>query len=378
MAVSFQRSPRDGRQFPRRLILELATNTCGFILAAGFGTRLRPITDDIPKPLVPFFGVPLLELAIFRLKTAGINDLAANAHYLAGRVESHLKSSPWGQNIRLSVELSEILGRGGAYIPLRAWFGKRTIVACNGDVVSDIDVSSALAAHRRTGAVATMVVLPAPLGRDNAVFCDPSGRVGAIAKKPPQEGGKWSARGFACVQILEPQFLDFLPPSGASDILGAYDQAIARGLRVSSHVHDGFWHDLGSPSQLFEAHREVLEMPGSGSRELLHRVGVFDFLKAAGADAKLVPAGSKWQDSAGRLSVTGPAFIAGSAATSVERWAAALSGRVELGPLVMAEAGFRAPAGIKIRDAVVFGNAEIDQSPVHKPAVYDHRHVITV
>ncbi|MEY4632301.1 MAG: hypothetical protein RIQ81_2421 [Pseudomonadota bacterium] len=360
------------------MILGDTTNTCGFVLAAGFGTRLRPITDVIPKPLVPFFGVPLLDLALFRLKSTGIVDIAANAHYLAGKIAEHLEQSPWGRRVHLSIEDGEILGRGGAYIPLRTWFGNRTIVAYNGDVISDIDVSAALEEHRRSGAVATMVVLPAPLGRDNAVFCDPSGRVGAIAKAAPDGSGKWTARGFACLQILEPEFLDLLPQAGPSDILGAYDLAIARGLRVSSHVHDGFWHDLGSPAQLYTAHREVLELPGDEAQKLLNRVGVIEFARASGGEVIFVPRGRDWQDPGGLLTMTGPACLTGSAACAVKPWAAALPSKLHLGPLVVAEAGFHAGPASKFTEALVMRSARIDQSPSHKPTVYDHNHVITL
>jgi hypothetical protein len=114
--------------------------------------------------MIRFFGAPLLDLALFRFRSAGISDIAVNAHYLAQEIESGLKASPWGKDVKLSIEDPVILGRGGAYIPLRNWFGKKTIIAYNGDIISDIDVAAALA---QAGATALGPFAPyaiAPIG----------------------------------------------------------------------------------------------------------------------------------------------------------------------------------------------------------------------
>ena len=346
-------------------------DVCGFVLAAGFGTRLRPLTDLRPKPMIRFFGAPLLDLALFRLRSAGINRIAVNAHYLANSIISGVNESPWGEGVQVSVEEPFILGRGGAYIPLRGWFGKSTIIAYNGDVVSDIDVAAALTHHREKKAVATMVVLPRPLGRDNAVYCDHLGQIAAIAKVPPRTGGPYTARGFACLQILEPRFLDYLPQSGESDILGAYDAAIASGDVVTSFVHHGFWHDLGNPQQLFEAHKDLLLSSGHQSTAI-NRLGIQSWHELKNSNLILVGEGNTWHSDDGSIRVTGP-----SAVISGKTTAAPSGCRVHLGPNVVAEAGFTCNGDLRIQDAIVYEGAVLSTSTAKDGAIYDLSHVIT-
>ena len=343
---------------------------CGFVLAAGFGTRLRPLTDSRPKPMIPFFGVPLLDLALFRLRSAGIRDLAVNAHYLSESIVSGIEDSPWGAGVHVSVEKPAILGRGGAYIPLRPWFGARTIIAYNGDVVSDIDVSAALLHHRRTKAVATMVVLPKPLGRDNAVYCDPEGRIAAIAKTPPTTGGPYSARGFACLQVLEPRFLDYLPPSGESDILGAYGQAISNGDTVTSFIHAGFWHDLGNPQQLFEAHRELLRS-GENWHGGIQSLGIESWHNLKASGLVHVRQGQSWASENGSMRVTGPSAIIMGQVTPARN-----DFRVELGPDVVVEAGFTCNGALKLRDSIIYAGAALSTASARSGAIYDRSHVV--
>lgn len=319
--------------------------------------------------MIRFFGAPLLDLALFRFGTAGISNIAVNAHYLAHEIESGLKASPWGKDVKLSIESPNILGRGGAYIPLRKWFGKKTIIAYNGDIISDIDVAAALAHHREKRALATMVVLPKPLGRDNAVYCDADGFIGSIAKVPPAFGGPWTARGFACLQILEPEFLDFLPQEGESDILDAYAQATAQGHVVTSFVHSGFWHDLGSPAQLLQAHLDVFKSPHV--RQLVAALGLEAFHEAHQSQLKMIATGDSWHDKESALCVVGPSsVILGKEGFARSRDAA------ELGPLVMVESGFSASGPIRITRSIIYRSAVIDHKTTHNNAIYDHSHMI--
>lgn len=335
---------------------EVKDNICGFILAAGFGTRLRPITDHVPKPLIRFFGVPLVDLALWRLQKFGVTANSINAHYLADKLADYLKTSPWGNGVKISFESPRILGRGGAYIPLKDWFGRRTILAYNGDVISNINIDEALDTHKRSGAIATMVVLPEPLGRDNAVFCDATGRIGAIAKSPPEGAGPWQARGFACMQILEPQFLNFLPSSGESDILDAYAQAIQQGLRVQSHVHNGFWHDLGSPRQLLQAHIDFMtvDQPSALARD----TGLTATHAAQGTQLRLIASGETWVTPSGRSTFVGPSALI-TPLDSTDALSAPDDSR--FGPNVVVESGCRfSSKQLLVDNALIFKSALID------------------
>lgn len=345
---------------------------CGFVLAAGFGTRLRPITEHIPKPLIRFFGIPLIDLAFYRLRNFGINDNAINGHYLADRLVQHVTTSSWGAGVEISIESPKILGRGGAYIPLRGWFADRTIVAYNGDIISNINIREALETHKKSGAIATMVVLPAPLGRDNAVFCDQRGRIGSIAKSAPDTKETWIARGFACLQILEPEFLDLLPASGESDILGAYELAIARGHLVQSHVHEGFWHDLGSPDQLLQAHVDLINH--ENPEELARDLGLFAAHAAQKSHLKILQDGDVYENQDKKLTITGPAaLIEAHDATQ----SAGTVAHAYFGPHAFVETGYQLSGPVRLKDVLVFRSARIDHSTAHSRAVYDHSVVIS-
>lgn len=220
----------------------------GMVLAAGFGTRLRPLTDIWPKPLIPFLGSNPLALAIDQLQAAGIKDIAVNTHYLAEVVENFLTRSQMG-NIRISRE-REILGTGGAYNPLRAWLGDSHLAVINGDIVSDIDVKAAVTDHIESGAVATMVLLPEVIPGESGVFHD-AGRVTGIGKY-----GKRAANSgnFACMQVLSPAFFKYLPLSGSFDIIStAYAALLEQGLPITASIYDGIWHDIRSPRFYFDA-----------------------------------------------------------------------------------------------------------------------------
>lgn len=349
-------------------------DVCGFILAAGFGTRLRPLTDLRPKPMIRFFGAPLLDLALFRLRSAGIQDIAVNAHYMASSIEDGVRASPWGQGVQVSIEKPVILGRGGAYIPLRGWFGNKTIIAINGDVISDMDVRAALDAHRKAGAIATMMVLPRPLGRDNAVYCNVDGRIGTIAKAPPGSGGPWTARGFACLQVLEPEFLDYLPQEGESDILGAYARAISEGKIVTSFIHDGFWHDLGSPQQLFAAHSELLAN-GPAVSASLERLGVTGYHAIRGTRLVLVNDGETSVPGTGAPKIHGP-----SVAIMGSSWGAMgeVAERIEFGPRVVVESGFTCNGPLKLHDSIIYSPATIDTRTAKSHSVLDGFHSVEI
>jgi len=230
----------------------------GMVLAAGFGTRLKPFTDLNPKPLFPFFGISLLELGLFRLREAGITNISANAHHHFHKIEEALKKSPLGRDIRLSIELPDILGRGGAFVPLKSWRSGADLLVYNGDIASDVDVAALCNVHRKNKNIATMLLLPKPLSRDAAVYRI-ADRVVAISKTPPEIPGA-TAHGFACLHILTDAFLNLLPQSGTSDVLEAYQQAFTRGLPVGCAVHHGFWHGIETPQNAWDAHMDLMKL----------------------------------------------------------------------------------------------------------------------
>lgn len=223
-------------------------NAKGMVLAAGFGTRLRPLTDTYPKPLIPFLGKCPLQLAIEQLHCAGIRQIAVNTHYLADRVSDFLLR--YGdQTVHISHE-QEILGTGGAYNPLRRWIGDSHLLVVNGDIVSNINLEKVLTEHISSNAIATMVLLPNIIPGESGVYYQ-DGQITGIAKW----GNKAENSGnFACVQVLSPRFFDYLPTTGSFDIIStAYRQLLEQKHLIRAVIHNGLWHDIRSSQFYFEA-----------------------------------------------------------------------------------------------------------------------------
>lgn len=227
----------------------------GLVLAAGFGSRLRPLTDVWPKPLIPFLGTNPLLVALNILRQAGIFEIAVNTHYQAEKIHRVLSSNPYGLSCVVSHE-AEILGTGGVYNPLRGWLGDSDLVVINGDIVSNIDVKSAMIRHQSSQAIATMVVLPNVISGENAVFFRDN-RVLTIGKNGPTGT---QAGNFACAQILTPKFLELLPKTGTFDIISSgYKKAFEIGSPIGAVVHQGIWHDIGSIQKYAHAVFDLLK-----------------------------------------------------------------------------------------------------------------------
>lgn len=250
----------------------------GLVLAAGLGTRLRPLTERWPKPLVPFAGTTPLDLALWRLRWAGIKENAVNSHHMASAIEHALKGNDQKPKVKISFE-PEILGTGGVYNPLRTWFDGADVAVLNGDVISDIDLGALVKFHRHEEAAATMALLPKVIPGESAVFHE-NGRVIAIGKDTPRAG---VAQGnFACAQILAPAFLELLPKAGAFDIISnGYQVALSKGLKIAAWIHDGIWHDLRTPRFYWEALCDLVTDP-----RRTERVGITALREARGLKTK--------------------------------------------------------------------------------------------
>ena len=233
------------------------------VLCAGFGTRLRPLTDKLPKPLVPLCGVPLLRFNFALLQNAGVRELVVNTHHLGAEMEKGARAiaADLGLALEVSREEKHILGTGGGVRKAQAMLGAGTFFLLNGDMLFDIDLSAALAAHRAAGAVATMVLAPYPKGASyGAVEVDAAFNVRRIAGRgAPSEPGLTRMH-FTGVHIMEPEVLSRLPAEGESDInRTAYVRLIHEGAKVHGYLQRGYWGDLGAPRSLLRANLDMLE-----------------------------------------------------------------------------------------------------------------------
>ncbi len=222
----------------------------GMILAAGYGTRLAPWSDHLPKPLLPVPGGTVLDRAVAALDTAGVREIAVNTHHLGKLVSAHLRGRPDAARFTLFPE-AEILGTGGALANARDFLAAgETFLLHNGDVLADLDLGVLLSDHRTSGALATLVLVDWPAV--NSVDLGPDGAVLAIADRPTAAGGRRLT--YAGVGAFSSEMLDDIGP-GFSSLIDPLVRAIAadpgsvRGWVPAAPA----WSDLGTLPRYLDA-----------------------------------------------------------------------------------------------------------------------------
>src|SRR6266702_2657386 len=232
----------------------------GMVLCAGLGTRLRPLTARLPKPAVPVCGLPLVHYTLGLLAGAGVRRAVVNVHHLPGAMAAAAEESARSLGLELAVSREPVIaGTGGALREARVELsGAAAIVVVNGDILFDLDLHLALAAHRASGALATMVVMPMPAGAAYAaVELDPAGVVRRIAGRFGPGGEGLSPWHFTGVHVLAPALIgagahvEAGATVGPSAVVGARAR-IAAGARVA---HAVVWEDsaLGAGEELVRA-----------------------------------------------------------------------------------------------------------------------------
>ncbi len=229
-----------------------------FVLAAGLGTRLRPLTERLPKPLMPVANHPLLGLLLDELFRLGMERVGVNVHHLSGCVIDYLRARPEARRIDIFHEREAILGTAGGLAQAREVLGDETLLAVNGDVALDFDLTEVLAAHVASGADASLVLHRHP-GLEHVLAA--GGRVVGFHDDAPPAGPTVERLAYTCVQVLEPSFFEHLPsPGRPGELVPAWRRLIAAGGHLRAHVLPGghFWTDLGTPRDYLELHRRVL------------------------------------------------------------------------------------------------------------------------
>jgi NDP-sugar pyrophosphorylase family protein len=240
------------------------------VFAAGVGSRLRPLTDRVPKALIGVGGRPLLELVLERLMSFGVDAAVVNVHHEPDRIETFLESA----SIRIPIALSrepELLDTGGGLkkaAPLLA--GTESFFIHNVDVLSAIDLGALRAQHDASGALATLAVQPRPAGR--ALLFDRGGRLAGWEEAP---GGRreWAGPpsgdverlGFCGIHAAGPALLSRLTETGRFPIVTAYMRLAGKGADIRAFRADGvFWADVGDPEKLASVRRLAAEgrLPG--------------------------------------------------------------------------------------------------------------------
>ena len=270
------------------------------VLAAGYGTRLRPLTDELPKPLLPVLGRPLLLRILDALASAGCEAVAVNLHHLAEAIPAVVGDSHRGMRIVYSRE-QPILGTGGAFVPLRDFFaGCETALLVNGDTVSAWPLRDLVSRHRRRGAQATLLLAgrpdPRPFG--GGIGIDRSGRVHAI-RREPTFGPVTRRFVYAGAYALDPALLARLPEGFSDSMRNLFEPLLDAGGRIDSLVTWKPWYDLGTPRRYLDAMLDLLARTGAGvwwgGRKLVF--SDVSLARVVGERGALVEAGAQVEES---------------------------------------------------------------------------------
>lgn len=227
------------------------------ILAAGFGTRLFPLTIDRTKPAIPFLGKPLVGYVAEYLANFGLSDIVVNLHHQPESVIAALgDGTDYGVSITYTHETPKILGTAGALDNARHLLEDGTFLVVNGKIITDIDISAAVAFHKASGAIATMVLKP-NIKRERFTIVETAGGFvtgfGDFAV-PVTEGELRDTEHeiatplmFTGIQILEPAVFTYIPKGEYSDIVPTfYNPAISRGEKIAAFVTDAEWYELST------------------------------------------------------------------------------------------------------------------------------------
>jgi len=234
----------------------------GMLLAAGLGERMRPLTTSVPKPAVPVLGRPIGFQALRLLARAGVGRLTVNLHHLGERVREALGNADdvGCESLDWTVE-PEILGTGGgirnAADHLR---GEGTFVVRNADFLADVDLGEALDAHRRSGRPATLVLTPIRPPY-TPIEIDRERRITRIgARSVPGSTGSGAEFLFTGLHLLEEEILDRIPARDRSEIVRDVYLDLMEEGRLGAWVHEGFWHEFGSPEGYLEGSLSLLAL----------------------------------------------------------------------------------------------------------------------
>jgi NDP-sugar pyrophosphorylase family protein len=241
------------------------------VLAAGLGTRLRPLTDDRPKALVEVAGHTLLEITLRRLRHFGVREVIVNVHHFADMVVDYLKKQDnFGMRIEISRE--ELLLDTGGGLKKAAWFflenarsghsgRENSFILHNVDVLNTIDLARMMRFHEEIGALATLAVQDRKTSR-YLLFDEQRQLCGRrVSNQPPElvrearESHPWA---FSGVHVISPRLLQMVSEKGAFSVITSYLRLAGEGAGIFAFRADEYyWRDLGKPENVAQATEDV-------------------------------------------------------------------------------------------------------------------------
>jgi mannose-1-phosphate guanylyltransferase len=314
------------------------------VLAAGLGTRLRPLTYAISKPMVPVLDRPVMAHILDLLERHGIDEVIANLHYFPEPIRAY-----FGERIAYNYE-PELLGTAGGVRACRRFFGEQTFLVISGDALTDIDLSALLAHHRAHGGIATLVVKRVPDTREYGVVVhDQAGRIKGFQEKPAPEQAQ-SDLGNCGIYVFEPEIFDYFPDAPFADFAqDVFPALLAADAPFYIHEIESYWNDIGSLAEL--------------------RRGTFDALAGAlklRIDAPEIAPGVRVASAArlpASVELAGPILICAGAQ---------IGERARLdGPLVIG-AGARIGAEAALRESILMPGAQLPAGAILIGAIAAH------
>ena len=227
--------------------------TKAFILGAGLGTRLRPLTNFLPKPLVPFFNEPMVNRALRKCQQAGIKEFAINTHHLPEAWQEAYPDGTFNGSPLNFYHEPVLLETGGGIRNIADFIGEDPILVYNGDILSDIDISKLIAHHEASNNIATLAL------RSTGPKCNVNIEGDAITDMRNALGNAPGTHQFTGIYCIQPEIIDFIPQDKVTTIIPTFIELIGQRKLGGIVLDEGNWFDIGSLQSYRTVHRQLRE-----------------------------------------------------------------------------------------------------------------------
>lgn len=234
------------------------------LLAAGLGTRLRPYTNVLPKPMFPILNRPLLNILVEMLRKSGCRKIIVNGHHLGYRVESAVKNM---KDVLFQDE-PEILGTGGSLRQALRQFSNDPVLVMNGDIYHSVNIAELYHHHINSGNIITMALHDYP--RFNMVSVD-NDRIISFDKGKHATSDRKLA--FTGIHVVHPEVIQQVPSTGFFHVIDLYERLAEQGEQIGYlRVDDCFWRDIGTPEDYLLLHKELITGEGGAEKTVMGSV----------------------------------------------------------------------------------------------------------
>jgi mannose-1-phosphate guanylyltransferase len=316
------------------------------VMAAGLGTRLRPLTYEVPKPMVPVVNRPVMEHILELLQRQGFTEVIANLHWFPETIrERFADGSSLGVDLTYSYE-EKLLGTAGGVRNVAQFFGSDPFLVMAGDALTDIDLSALRAAHESHEGIATLAVRRvANVSEFGVVIAGADGRVQGFQEKPdPAEALSDLAN--CMIYVLEPEIFDYFPDKQAVDFaLDVFPALLENDVPFHVHTIDGYWNDVGSLPEYLQGNLDALE----------------EIVRVEAGGTFLDPIGEEAAVETGEPGISGPVLVGEGLELDSEA-------RLD-GPLVIGDR-CAIGAGARVKHSVLLPGSQVPDGAIVAGAIY--------